>query len=88
MKHRITIILAGVVLAGLLGTAVAGGTPELSGGVTMLVPPAKLPDAAGLSEPHLALDPSSPSVLVAAAQTSRAVVAWRSVDGGRSCPDR
>jgi hypothetical protein len=60
------------------GRSAAGSRVE----VTMLQPPASLPDAAALSEPHLAIDPARPSVLVAAAQTSRAVVAWRSEDSG------
>jgi hypothetical protein len=62
------------------GLSAAGSGVE----VTMLQPPAALPDAAALSEPHLAIDPARPSVLVAAAQTSRAVVAWRSEDSGSS----
>lgn len=37
-----------------------------------------------MSEPHIAVTPGRPSVLVAVAQTSRAVVAWRSSDGGRT----
>jgi hypothetical protein len=48
-----------------------------------LVPPAGLPDAQTVNEPHLALDPAHPNVLLAVAQT-RDVVGWRSEDGGRS----
>src|SRR5438105_15021322 len=62
----------------LAGLGAAGSRVE----VTMLQPPTSLLDAAALSEPHLAIDPARPSALVAAAQTSRAVVAWRSEDSG------
>jgi hypothetical protein len=47
------------------------------------LPPPPLADARLVSEPHIAVTPGRPRVLVAVAQTNRAVVAWRSTDGGR-----
>lgn len=48
------------------------------------LPPPALADARLVSEPHIAVTPGRPSALVAVAQTNRAVVAWRSSDGGRT----
>jgi hypothetical protein len=73
--------LAAVVLVlGLAGSLAAADPPVQ---VVPLVPPPSLPQPGMVSEPHLALDPTNPAVLVAVAQT-RAVVAWRSEDAGRS----
>jgi hypothetical protein len=47
------------------------------------LPPPPLADARLVSEPHIAVAPGRPGVLVAVAQTNRAVVAGRSTDGGR-----
>ena len=49
--------------------------------VVALAPPTGLRQPATVSEPHIALDPKRPGVLLAVAQTID-LVAWRSTDGG------
>jgi hypothetical protein len=63
----------------LLASGAAAPAPPVR--IVTLTPPPGLPAPATVSEPHLAIDPSHPSVLVAAAQTT-ALATWRSVDGG------
>jgi hypothetical protein len=78
---RIVLATAGAV--SLVATASAAQQSAARGPlqVAVLAPPSGLRDAGDVSEPHLALDPENPSVLVAVAQT-RDIVAWRSDDGG------
>jgi hypothetical protein len=70
--------------AAIFAVAVAGSSAARAPLRTVtLAPPPGLRAPGTVSEPHLAIDPAHPSVLVAVAQT-RDLVAWRSEDGGRS----
>src|SRR5438128_6970368 len=96
MKARRTpraVLRALLAAAALLGAGSGSGAaaePPLQ--LVALVPPPSLRDGF-VNEPHLALDPVEPSVLVAVAQSApppppapsrSAFVVWRSEDGGRS----
>jgi hypothetical protein len=79
---RIGLAVIAAATAAIAASAANGnGSPELR---VVALPPPALRDARLVSEPHLAVTPGRPGVLVAVAQTNSAVVAWRSTDGGRT----